>query len=292
MNLSAFTKRHYKVWEHTAVKLCHWCKLSLKDRGFCYKQKFYGIQSHRCLQFSPAFLWCTNNCLKCWRPREWESNLPEWREPEEVLEFCLEAQKQLLSGFKGFSGTNLQKWKEAQRPNQAAISLIGEPTLYPKIGELIELLKSRGFTVYLVTNGMLPERLSGLPEPTQLYLSLDAISAETHRKLNRSRLPDAWERMLKSLELLSSFKRTVLRITAIKGLNMGWGDEFGRIISRYQPKRVEVKAYMHLGHSRKLLPREAMPDHQEVRQFAEEIAKKAGYRILDEQEVSRVVLLG
>ncbi|MEM5798960.1 MAG: 4-demethylwyosine synthase TYW1 [Candidatus Aenigmatarchaeota archaeon] len=293
MDISAFTKRHYKVWEHVAVKLCHWCRLSLKNKGFCYKQKFYGIESHRCLQLSPAFLWCTNNCIKCWRPREWEMVMPsKWAEPEQILQFCLDAQRRLLSGFKGYTGTDRKKWTEAQRPCHAAISLIGEPTLYPAISELIGFLKQKGFTTYLVTNGMLPERLEGMTEPTQLYLSLDATNEKMHRELNRPKFTDAWQRMEKSLSLLPCFKNTVLRITAISGYNMQDAGGFANIVNKYNPSKVEVKAYMHLGHSRKILPADAMPGHEHVKAFARAIAEKSGYSIIDEQRASRVVLLG
>jgi len=57
---------------------------------------------------------------------------------------CIIAQRKLLSGFKGNEKINMEKWKEAQNPDQFAISLIGEPTLYPKLAELIlELRKQK-----------------------------------------------------------------------------------------------------------------------------------------------------
>ncbi|MCK4309827.1 MAG: 4-demethylwyosine synthase TYW1, partial [Methanomicrobia archaeon] len=62
-------KQRYKiVGEHSAVKLCHWLKKSLMEDRVCYKQKFYGIKSHRCLQMTPAVISCTHKCLFCWRP--------------------------------------------------------------------------------------------------------------------------------------------------------------------------------------------------------------------------------
>ena len=44
------------VGEHSGVKLCHWTKASLTKGIGCYKQTFYGIESHRCLQMTPAVL--------------------------------------------------------------------------------------------------------------------------------------------------------------------------------------------------------------------------------------------
>ena len=60
----------YKViGNHSAVKLCLWCKKSIKTNGkdFCYKQKFYDINSHRCIQMTPALQFCNLKCLHCWR---------------------------------------------------------------------------------------------------------------------------------------------------------------------------------------------------------------------------------
>jgi tRNA wybutosine-synthesizing protein 1 len=48
-------KQQYRiVGNHSAVKICHWTKESIRERGFCYKQQFYGINAHRCLQMTPA----------------------------------------------------------------------------------------------------------------------------------------------------------------------------------------------------------------------------------------------
>ncbi len=34
-------KQHYKVvGNHSAVKVCHWLRKSIRDEGFCYKEKF------------------------------------------------------------------------------------------------------------------------------------------------------------------------------------------------------------------------------------------------------------
>ncbi|HVP40580.1 MAG TPA: hypothetical protein VMS95_01335, partial [Candidatus Krumholzibacteriaceae bacterium] len=51
------------------------------------------------------------------------------------------------------------------------------------------------------------------------------------------------------------------------------------------------KAYMHVGFSRLRLDFENMPSHQEIRQFALQIAKKTGYNMLQEAPESRVIML-
>ena len=118
---------------HSAVKIGNWTKRSLLDEGSCYKQRFYGIESHRCLQMTP-WLDCRNRCLYCWRAVEHVLlKNAKIDEPREIIDSCIESQRRLLSGFKGNEMVNMPKWREAQEPNQAAISLAGEPTLYPKI---------------------------------------------------------------------------------------------------------------------------------------------------------------
>ena len=54
---------------------------------------------------------------------------------------------------------------------------------------------------------------------------------------------------------------------------------------------VEVKAYMWVGMSRERLEKSNMPEHEEVKKFAQDIAKHAEYKLVDEHEPSRVVSL-
>ena len=85
--------------------------------------------------------------------------------------------------------------------------------------------------------------------------------------------------------------RTVIRTTLVKGENMFNPEAYARLIEKASPDFVEIKAYMHLGFSRLRLDRSAMPTHEEVLEFSQELAKHLGYEIADESEISRVVLL-
>ncbi|WP_290900178.1 4-demethylwyosine synthase TYW1 [Ferroglobus sp.] len=278
-------KGYHIVGRHSAVKTCLWLKKSLKDEGYCYKQKFYGIPSHRCLQMSPALI-CNLSCVHCWRPLDLMPPFREWDDPEFIVEESIKAQRRLLSGFFGTVGVNRKKLEEALNPKHVAISLIGEPTLYPRIDELVDEYKKRNFTTFLVTNGTNPQALERV-EPYQLYLSLTAYDEESHKVLQGTK----WEKIEKSLKLLPNLDfRTVIRLTLIKGVNME-PEKFAKIIDEASPDFVEAKAYMYLGYSRRRLKAENMPEHEDVRKFAEELAKLTGYEIRDESEASRVVLL-
>lgn len=280
---------------HAAAKVCHWTRKSLVDEGVCYKERFYGIKSHRCLQMSPSIPFCQQKCLFCWRDvsitkTRWDENFDE---PGDIIDDCINAQRNLLCGYFGNSNANMKKLEEAQNPNNAAISLAGEPMLYPKIEGLLEEFKRRDFTTFLVTNGMTPSKLEKLEtEPTQLYISLDAPNSEVYKKLCNPQVEGGWKSLNKSLNLLSSFNcRTVIRTTCVKGYNMLKPEEYAEIINKSNPDFVEIKAYMYVGNSRKRLELENMPHQPEVHEFAESIAELCGREIVDEVQESRVVLL-
>jgi tRNA wybutosine-synthesizing protein 1 len=166
--------------------------------------------------------------------------------------------------------------------------------LYPKLSRLIKLLHSNGKTTFVVSNGLLPEVLEKMEPPTQLYISLDAPTEKLFIKIDRSTVKDAWKKLNKSLDVLKKLKkktRTALRITLVKGKNMANAKEWAELIKKAEPHFVEVKAYMWVGASRDRLAIENMPMHKEVSDFACKIANHAGYKYIDEQKESRVVLL-
>ncbi|HID60965.1 MAG TPA: 4-demethylwyosine synthase TYW1, partial [Hadesarchaea archaeon] len=212
---------------HSAVKICHWTRKSLLNRGACYKEQFYfeelGVQSHRCLQLSPSLLFCDHRCIFCWRDTTVTN--PRWvgeaDEPADILDDAISAQRLLLSGFGGNPKVDRQKFREAQEPKHCAISLAGEPAIYPRINEFIEECRKRKMTSFLVSNGQHPEVLERLVEPTQLYISVVAPDPDTYINVCRPTTSDGWNRLSRSLSLLPSFRcRKVIRLTLAKGLNL------------------------------------------------------------------------
>lgn len=304
---------HYGVAGHAAVELCKWTKDALEGGKSCYKVKFYNAPaggSHRCVEMSPVGMICSNRCIYCWRPTEdFDSFVPEEgqvMEPEEVVRGVLEERRRLLSGYWGHEGAKARV-KEALAPTHWAISLSGEPTLYPKLPELVKYIRSLPHTksIFIVTNGQHPDMLKMLVEedalPTQLYLSMNAPTKELFYAINVPVMhkEGAWERWLSSLDLLAAMPtRTVIRITLIRGYNYDerYIPSFAQLVKRGNPHFVEVKSYMHLGHSTRRLSREDMLSHEEVVRWAKALRdelEKIGARFsyMDSDEPSRIAVL-
>ena len=261
----------------------------------CYKQKFYGIQSHRCLQMTPAVNWCTQKCLFCWRPVRFTEEVPDTvDDPKVIVEKSIEAQRTLLSGYQGvLDRVDRKKLDEAQNPNNVAISLSGEPTCYPKLSELIGEYKRSGFTTFLVTNGTNPDIIEHMDSlPWNLYVTVAAPNKNIYRILCNPIIPDGWERLNRTLDLFPSLDtQKVMRLTLVKGYNMCNPEEYAKLIERAQPTYVETKAYMYVGFSRNRLTIENMPMHEDIQEFARSLEELTSYRISNESPESRVILL-
>ena len=293
-------QKYHIIGNHSAIKKCRWTHNSLVKNEVCYKETFYGLKSHRCLQMSPSVIWCTNNCLFCWRIHPQDRSFPfndlkNIDDPEFILDGCYNEWKRILSGYKPTSHKKVswEKWNDAQKPFSIAISLSGEPTLYPKINGLIEASFKRGLKVFLVSNGTRPDVIETLIPPSQLYISLSAPNEDIYKKTCAPSYKENWRNLLKSLEYLSSFNcPTVIRLTMVKGLNMSLPEEYAKIILKAEPTYIECKGYVYVGASRNRgLTLDNMPYHHEIKNFAEKLSKLTNYNILDEHQASRVVLL-
>ena len=152
-------QRYHIVGEHGGVKTCHWTKESLLRDRSCYKGTFYGVKSHTCMQMSPVVDQCNLACTYCWREPHMDTLELTDQDPLDLLYESVRAQRRLLSGFGGNDKVTPEKFKEAQDPKHVAISLNGEPTLYTKLGEYMDLCHKHGMTTMLVTNGTLPKVL-------------------------------------------------------------------------------------------------------------------------------------
>jgi tRNA wybutosine-synthesizing protein 1 len=298
-------KKHYGIYgKHSAVEICSWNKKALRGQGVCYKEKFYNVDCHRCAQITPTVINCHFNCSFCWRPseymKEWKMNEALLDNPKEIVEGLFKERIKLLTGFKGNDKVDPKIYKEAIEPTHVAISLAGEPTIYPKIGEMVKHLKDKKMrSIFIVTNGMEPDRLLEMNKkkqlPTQLYLSIVACDNKMHQKINRTKIKDSWQTLNRTIDIYNTLNcRKVIRFTLIKGMNDSLKDldKFIEMFERSNTDYLEIKSYMHLGLSRENLDKENMPDHKEVLEYSKEIEKRSKlFKIHNEQIASRIVLL-
>ena len=147
--------------QHSATKICRWTKESLRTNRVCYKELWYPpVESHRCMQMTPT-LSCNYHCLYCWRLHSGDRLNVKWKEfpldveldePKEIINDAVEKRRSLLIGFKGNPGVDKKRVEEALKPTMMTMSLTGEPTLYPRISELVEEAEKMGIITFLVTN--------------------------------------------------------------------------------------------------------------------------------------------
>jgi wyosine [tRNA(Phe)-imidazoG37] synthetase (radical SAM superfamily) len=210
---------------------------------------------------------------------------------------------------------------EAAKPKHVAISYDGEPTMYRRIGELIQEFRKRGISTFVVTNGTFPERIRELQDtdtlPTQLYVTMAAPDKETYVRVCSSVKPffpvheDHWERLNHTLSMLSSLKcRTVIRITSVRGVNMINPESYRKIIQGSGPSFLEVKGFSISGNAPRIserlgetdlgfkdpsLMQRALayaPTHEEIVAFSRKISDD--YRLfplISESEINRDVLM-
>ena len=305
-------KQKYQLsGKNTAVKKCGWTHNSLREDRYCYKH-FYGIKSHQCIQFSPVLI-CNFLCKFCWRihesdigiknmfrqydPQDQEKLNEIFDSPKEVVNALFVSQQKIICGYKPYVSS--QKYDEAMNQKHATLSLTGEPFLYPWIPELIDELKSRNLTVFIVTNGSVPSTLRSILEkrayPTQLYITLPTPGVKNflsvHRPLEKEK---ALENIYESLRIIGEGVpfRTVARLTVSEGLNLIDPEGYAEMITgMMKPSFVEVKGVVHVGAAEKRLPRTAMPSHSRIMEFAKQLENLTGYKIVAESEVSRLVIL-
>ncbi|NWR21374.1 TYW1 synthase, partial [Emberiza fucata] len=284
------------IGSHSGVKLCRWTKSMLRGRGGCYKHTFYGIESHRCMEATPS-LACANKCVFCWRHHtnpvgtEWR-----WRmdQPEQILQEALEKHQNMIRQFKGVSGVKAARLEEALAVKHCALSLVGEPIMYPHINQLVRLLHQHGISTFLVTNAQFPEEIRRLEPVTQLYVSVDASTKESLKRIDRPLFKDFWQRFLDSLKALAEKQqRTVYRLTLVKAWNVDELKAYADLISLGKPDFVEVKGVTYCGESSaSSLTMANVPWHGEVLSFVQELVQLLpDYGIACEHEHSNCLLM-
>ncbi|PAA68710.1 hypothetical protein BOX15_Mlig019280g1, partial [Macrostomum lignano] len=291
-------KQGYRlIGSHSGVKLCRWTKSMLRGRGGCYKHAFYGIASHRCMEATPS-LACANKCVFCWRHHtnpvgtEWR-----WLEdpPDEILSGALDAHRRMIREFRGVPGVMPERISEGMQPRHCALSLVGEPIMYPRINQLLHLLHTSGISSFLVTNAQFPEAMRQLPPVTQLYVSVDAATPDSLKRIDRPLFKDFWQRFIDCLRAMRDCgQRTVYRLTLVKAWNTEKVQQYAKLVDLGCPDFIEVKGVTFCGDSKaSQLTMGNVPWHKEVVQFSQALADSLAnqYDIACEHEHSNCVLL-
>uniref|UniRef100_A0A672RV13 tRNA 4-demethylwyosine synthase (AdoMet-dependent) n=1 Tax=Sinocyclocheilus grahami TaxID=75366 RepID=A0A672RV13_SINGR len=262
----ALTKQGYKlIGSHSGVKLCRWTKSMLRGRGGCYKHTFYGIESHRCMETTPS-LACANKCVFCWRHHTNPVGT-EWRwkmDPaEKIIQEAVENHRNMIRQFRG-----------KDSPERRC------------------LLPSAELFCRLQTNN---SGLKGSLVPiTQLYVSVDASTKDSLKKIDRPLFKDFWQRFLDSLRALGEKQqRTVYRLTLVKAWNVDELKAYSDLIALGQPDFIEVKGVTYCGESSaSSLTMANVPWHEEVVYFVQQLANLLpDYEIACEHEHSNCLLL-
>jgi tRNA wybutosine-synthesizing protein 1 len=68
----------------------------------------------------------------------------------------------------GAPGVLPERLHEAYEIRHCALSLVGEPIMYPKINEFLDMLHDRDISSFLVTNAQFPEAIANLRPVCQL----------------------------------------------------------------------------------------------------------------------------
>ncbi|XP_040192684.1 S-adenosyl-L-methionine-dependent tRNA 4-demethylwyosine synthase TYW1-like isoform X2 [Rana temporaria] len=293
----ALTKQGYRlIGSHSGVKLCRWTKSMLRGRGGCYKHTFYGIESHRCMETTPS-LACANKCVFCWRHHtnpvgtEWKWKMDQ---PEMIVEQAIENHQNMIKQFKGVPGVKPDRFEEGMAVKHCALSLVGEPIMYPEINQLLRLLHQQNISSFLVTNAQFPEEIRSLEPVTQLYVSVDASTKDSLKKIDRPLFKDFWQRFLDSLTALAEKQqRTVYRLTLVKAWNVDELKAYADLVTIGKPDFIEVKGVTYCGDSSASnLTMANVPWHEEVIHFVQEMTDMLpDYEVSCEHEHSNCMLL-
>ncbi|KAG2423460.1 hypothetical protein HXX76_015330 [Chlamydomonas incerta] len=294
----SLTKQGYKIiGSHSGVKMCRWTKSMLRGRGGCYKHAFYGIESHRCMEATPS-LACANKCVFCWRHhsnpvgKTWKWKMDP---PDLIVDTALELHCRMVREYSGVPGVKPEAVAEGLAPRHCALSLVGEPIMYPEINALVGRLHARGLSTFLVTNAQFPDRIQQLSPVTQLYVSVDAATPASLKAVDRPLFADFWERFTGCLAALRDKRqRTVYRLTLVKGWNMEEVLEYAKLVDLGRPDFIEIKGVTYCGSGgASSLTMANVPYHADVVAFGRAICEARGgeYGLACEHAHSCCILL-
>jgi len=211
-----------------------------------------------------------------------------------LIDNACENHYKMIKQMRGVPGVIPERFQEGFKIRHCALSLVGEPIIYPEINRFIDLLHDRNISSFMVTNAQFPDKIIILKPVTQLYISVDAATKESMKAIDRPIFSDFWERFLESVDAISKKgQRTVFRLTLVKGWNMEELQNYADLIKRGNPDFVEIKGVTFCGGKRSELTMKNVPWHEEVIRFANELCLLVDetYGLACEHEHSCCILL-
>ena len=91
----------------------------------------------------------------------------------------------MINEMRGVPGVQSERLTEAFTVKHCALSLVGEPIMYPRINEMLSALHAREISSFMVTNAQFPEHIKSLDPVTQLYVSVDASTRDSLKAIDR-----------------------------------------------------------------------------------------------------------
>jgi hypothetical protein len=74
----------------------------------------------------------------------------------------------MIKQMKGVPGVMPARFQEGMDPRHCALSLVGEPIMYPEIGKFVNALHERRISTFLVTNAQFPDAITAGTVPRGL----------------------------------------------------------------------------------------------------------------------------
>jgi len=187
------------------------------------------------------------------------------------------------------------------------MSLSGEPTLYPRLGEMFAEIRKRNAVSFLVTNGLNPDVIANLETlPTQITVSTNAPNEKLFKIWHRSTKKNAWKKFNETLDVIRGLQgkvRRVIRLTLVdKGKEGKFNEmtnmieknvsEYVDLIEKAEPDFVHVKGYKSVGYARARMGYDNQPWFDAVKEYALKIcAGLEDYEVAAEDERCCVVML-
>ena len=113
-------------------------------------------------------------------------------DPLTLVTAAIDGHRGMIKQMKGVPGVVQTRFDEGMDPRHCALSLVGEPIMYPEIDKFVGLLHDKRISTFLVTNAQFPDAITNLPAITQLYVSVDAATPETLKAIDRPLFGDYW----------------------------------------------------------------------------------------------------